>query len=163
MLLSILLPVLLTACVAGRTMTASTDLQQTDSVIVRETLRDTVVSIAADSSLVRALIECDSTGRAYLRQLEEYRAGARLPPPELSIDTNNVLTATAAIDSMEIYLTLKARHREDTSIHREVVTPGVEVNHLTWWQTPWIRLGQILAVAGVAVGGFRLFKLVKRT
>ena len=133
----------------------------TDSVVIREVLRDTVVTVEADSSLVRALVECDSLGRARLRELREYRAGTRLPPPKVSIE-DNVLTATASIDSMEIYLTLKERYRQDLKAEKEVIIKTVEVNRLNWWQTLWMRLGQVLTAAAVAVGGYKIIKLVKR-
>lgn len=35
-------------------------------VVVTETIRDTVIQIRPDSSIVQALIMCDSTGRAML-------------------------------------------------------------------------------------------------
>ena len=136
-------------------MTVSNEKQTTDSVVIREILRDTVVTVEADSSLVRAL------GRARLRELREYRAGTRLPPPKVSIE-DNVLTATASIDSMEIYLTLKERYRQDLKAEKEVIIKTVEVNRLNWWQTLWMRLGQVLTAAAVAVGGYKIVKLVKR-
>lgn len=142
-------------------MAVSTDRQRADTVRIREILRDTVVAFPADSSLVRALVECDSTGRAYLRELEEYRAGSRLPPPRVAID-DNVLTATAAIDSMAIYMEMKDRYIEAARTEREVVVQTVEVNRLTGWQKFWIRTGQLLAAAAVAVAGYRVYKLVKR-
>ena len=128
--------------------------QSTDSVVVREVLRDTVVTVEADSSLLRALVECDSLGQAHLRQLAEYRAGDRLPPPKVSI-RDNVLTATAAVDSMAIYLTLKDRFTESTKIEREVVTQPVEVHRLTWWQTRWMLAGQMLTAAAEPLIGWR--------
>ena len=142
-------------------MTVSNEKQTTDSVVIREILRDTVVTVEADSSLVRALVECDSLGRARLRELREYRAGTRLPPPKVSIE-DNVLTATASIDSMEIYLTLKERYRQDLKAEKEVIIKTVEVNRLNWWQTLWMRLGQVLTAAAVAGGGYKIIKLVKR-
>ncbi len=108
----LVLLVTLAGCAARPRMTVSNEKRTTDSVVIREVLRDTVVTVEADSSLVRALVECDSLGRARLRELREYRAGTRLPPPKVSIE-DNVLTATASIDSMEIYLTLKERYRQD--------------------------------------------------
>lgn len=128
-----------------------------DSVRVVETLRDTVVTVEADSSLLRALVECDSLGQAHLRELAEYRAGNRLPPPTVTI-RDNVLTATAAVDSMAIYLTLKDRYTEAIQQQREVVTKTVEVNRLTWWQTLWLRTGQILAAAVALLIGWKLLK-----
>ena len=71
---------------------------------------------------------------------------------------DNVLTATAAVDSMAIYLTLKDRFTESTKIEREVVTQTVEVNRLTWWQTLWMRAGQILTAAAALLIGWKLLQ-----
>lgn len=138
-------------------MATSSDRSQTDSVRVVETLRDTVVRLAADSSLLRALVECDSLGQARLRELEEYRVGDRLSPPSVTI-RDNVLTATARVDSMAIYLTLKDKLKEVIKIEREVVTQMVEVNRLTWWQTLWVRVGQIAIAVAAAVAAWKLIK-----
>lgn len=130
---------------------------RTDSVRVVETLRDTAVTVQADSSLIRALIECDSLGQAHLRQLEEYRAGERLPPPRVDID-NNVLTATAHIDSMSIYLQLKDRYKEAVQTDKRTVYKTEFVNRLTGWQRFWMRVGQIMAAAAAVVVAWKLLK-----
>lgn len=124
---------------------------------VVETLRDTVVTVKSDSSLIRALIECDSLGQAHLRQLEEYQAGERLPPPRVDID-NNVLTATAHVDSMSIYLQLKDRYKEAVQVEEKTVYKTEFVNRLTGWQRFWMRVGQIVAAAAAAVVAWKLLK-----
>jgi len=124
---------------------ASSQATSTDTVIIRETLRDTLIRIERDSSMVRALVECDSTGRAYLKELLQYQAGERLKPPRITLQ-DNVLTATASADSMAIYLTLKDRYEHKISDKSETETVVVEVNKLTRWQTFWMMLGRICAV-----------------
>ena len=119
-----------------------------------------MVKIEADSAMLRALIECDSLGQAHIRELLRYRSGQRVEPPQVEI-RDNVLTATARIDSQAIYLALKDRYVEkDTrTSHTEVRT--VEVNRLTWWQKLWCRLGQILAVTVLAIGGYKFYSFLK--
>ena len=51
----IMATLLLGACCSPRLLQSS--IYTTDTVIVREVLRDTAISVQADSSLVRALIE----------------------------------------------------------------------------------------------------------
>ena len=152
---------MLPGCAAKSRVTASGETRQSDSVFVREAIRDTVVTVPADSSMVRALLECDSSGQIRVREVEEYRSGTRLPPPRLKI-RDNVVTASAEIDSMNIYLALKDRYQATTKAEREVVIKTVEVNRLTRWQTLWMRFGQVLTAAVVAVGGYVIVKLVKR-
>ncbi len=120
---------------------------KSDSVYVKEILRDTVVHIEADSSLVRALIECDSMGRAYISQIVEMRDGENVSSPSLVIN-DNILTSTAIVDSMEIFMELKDKHSEH--IVKEVVTHVVEVNCLTVWQkiTCWVGGTSIVLLIG---------------
>ena len=102
-----------------------------DTIIVTETLRDTVIKVDADSSMIKALIECDSLGRAHLKQLNTYQAGERLMPPVITIK-DNIITTTAKIDSLNIYLKLKDRYKEVRKA--EVITKTIEVNKLSRWQ-----------------------------
>ena len=158
LLLFLLAFLLATSCRTAR-VTQSTQTHTADSVLVVETIRDTIVKVQADSSLIRALIECDSAGRATIRRLLEYQAGERLKPPEISIDENNVLTAKAQVDSLAIYLHLKERYEKNTSIHTQAAkeTVIVEVNRLTWWQKLWIRAGPPALILAV----FLIIKLFK--
>ena len=71
-----------------------------------EYLRDTVIHLKPDTSLIRALIECDSVGRARLTEISALSRSASLTQ-SLNLDDQGTLTATAAIDSMGIYLTYK--------------------------------------------------------
>lgn len=152
---------ILTGCGSHKMVAASTDRQTSDSVVIRETVRDTVVTVEADSALIRALVECDSLGQAHVRQLLEYQAGDRLKPPRVVI-RDNVLTATARIDSLAIYMQLKDRYQE--AVKREIVTVTqyVETNKLTWWQTLFHRLGIITAIVVPLLAGLKIYKLIKR-
>lgn len=128
-----------------------------DSVVIRETVRDTVVTIRPDKSVIRALLECDSLGQVRLRELIEYQAGERVRPPKIGI-RDNVLTATAEVDSLTIYMRLKDRYERHVSQSAEKQTVVVEVNRLTWWQELWIRAGRVLATALVGLIAFKLGK-----
>ncbi|MDR1155302.1 MAG: hypothetical protein LBL04_11395 [Bacteroidales bacterium] len=116
----------------------------------REVIRDSIVTLPADSSMIRALVECDSTGKARIRHLLDMFAGSRTKPPRISIDADNVLTAECDVDSMSVYLALKDRYyREDS---RE--TAVVEVNRLYWWQYMLGGLG-VLFVIIIIIKAFR--------
>lgn len=132
----------------------------TDSIIVTERLRDTVVRIEADSSMIEALIECDSMGRAHLRELLDYRSGERLRPPKISIQ-DNILTASAEVDSMSIYLSLKDQLKEVYTGRQTDTTEYIEVNRLTWWQTLWVWAGKILTPLVLAAAAFRIYKQIR--
>lgn len=77
-------------------------------VVVTETIRDTVIQIRPDSSIVQALIMCDSTGRARLEEIRTLKESARIRQTLALKD--NKLTAKSVVDSMGIYLTYKERY-----------------------------------------------------
>ena len=150
--------VIMPGCRTVRTATSS-EIHATDTVVIRETVRDTIVIIQADNSLLRALLECDSLGQVRMKELLDYEAGDRLKPPDVDI-TDNVLTAKAQIDSLAIYLQLRDRYEKHstarTQADKEIIT--VEVNRLTWWQGLWVKLGK--GLFGVLAAGLiiKLFK-----
>ncbi|MFR9574293.1 MAG: hypothetical protein SNG79_01375 [Rikenellaceae bacterium] len=131
-----------------------------DSITVVETLRDTVVVIERDSSLIRALVECDSLGQAHFKELIEIRSGRDVTPPKLELK-DNILTATAAVDSMAIYLTLKDRYTEHKQVETITVTNTIETNYLTRWQKWMYNLGCIALGVLVCLVGFAIFKIFK--
>jgi hypothetical protein len=123
---------------------------------VVDTVRDTVVSIEADSSLIQALLECDSAGNVYVKQLLEYRAGKNLQPPQLSIH-NNRLTAVSKTDSMGIYLQLHDKYREQNKTEVKTKTVTVHVNELYWWQKILIGLGAVFCIL-LFIAGYKQIK-----
>ena len=101
-------------------------------VTVTETVRDTVIQVQPDSSVVEALIRCDSTGRARLEEIRTLRQSARVQQT-LSLKDNR-LTSKAVVDSMGIYLTYKDRYREEQKVQTIETVVEKEVNILHWWQ-----------------------------
>lgn len=99
----------------------------TTTETVVETLRDTIVEISPDSSLLVALLECDSAGNVLINRIKDLQSGKKLLPPQIDIK-DNILTATAKVDSLSIYLTLKDRYRES------VTSRTITVNKLTNFQ-----------------------------
>ena len=89
-----------------------------------EKLRDTTVYIPADSSYIRALLECDSLGNVMLKQFEELRLGKSVRPSVRIVD-NYIEVDCTTEDSMAIYITFKDRFEssdrlvEDTSTVKE--------------------------------------------
>lgn len=108
-------------------------------VTVTETIKDTVIQVQPDSSIVQALIRCDSTGRARLEEIRTLKESARVQQTlELK---DNRLTAKAVVDSMGIYLTYKERHREEQKVQTNETVIEKEVNVLKWWQKALMRVG----------------------
>lgn len=112
------------------------------------TVRDTVLQVRPDSSIVRALIRCDSTEHARLEEIRMLRESSRLqqaltvePPAEPYQPTT--LTIKAVVDSMGIYLTLRERHREEQQVRTVETIVEKEVNVLRWWQTALMWMGGV--------------------
>ena len=126
-------------------------------VTVTETIHDTVIQVQPDSSIVQALIRCDSTGRARLEEIQTLRQSERLRQT-ISLQDNR-LTAKATVDSMGIYLTYKDRYREEQKVQTIETVIEKEVNILRWWQKALMWAGGIAIVALIV---FILLRLVKR-
>jgi len=108
-------------------------------VVVTETIRDTVIQVHPDSSIVQALIKCDSTGRARLDEIRTLKESARVQQTLALKD--NKLTAKTVVDSMGILLTYKELYREEQKIQVVETIIEKEVNVLIWWQIALIWIG----------------------
>ena len=128
-------------------------------VTVTETVRDTVIQVRPDSSIVQALIRCDSTGRARLEEIQTLRQSERLRQT-LSLQGNR-LTTKATVDSMGIYLTYKDRYREEQKIQTIETVIEKEVNVLRWWQKVlmWAGVISTILLLGLIVAKFISIKL----
>ena len=118
---------------------------------VTEVLRDTVIMVQPDSSILQALVQCDSTGRARLQERNALKESARLqqtikidPDPEPHKPT--VITIKTQVDSMGIYLIYKERYKETAEIQQIETVIEKEVNILKWWQKFFITIGIILCI-----------------
>ena len=128
-------------------------------VTVTETIRDTVIQVRPDSSIVQALIRCDSTGRAKLEEIQTLRQSERLRQT-ISLQ-NDRLTSKAVIDSMGIYLTYKDRYREEQNVQTIETVIEKEVNVLRWWQKAlmWAGVISTILLLGLIAAKFISIKL----
>jgi hypothetical protein len=130
-------------------------------VTVTETVRDTIIQVRPDSSIVQALIRCDSTGRARLEEIQTLKQSERLRQT-FSLQDNR-LTSKAVIDSMGIYLTYKDHYREEQKVQTIETVIEKEVNILRWWQTALMWAGGIalLSIVVLAVVSLFRFRIIK--
>lgn len=111
----------------------------TQTTVITETVHDTTILLQPDTSILQALILCDSTGRAYLQQLQTLQANTRIHQ-QLQI-IHDTLTATTTIDSMAIYLEWKQRDTQ-TTITQYVEVPVIQqTNILKPWQKALMLIG----------------------
>ena len=127
---------------------------------VTEVLRDTVIMVQPDSSILQALVQCDSTGRARLQEINALKESARLqqtikidPDPEPHKPT--VITIKTQVDSMGIYLIYKERYKESAELQQIETVIEKEVNILKTWQKVLMWLG---AISVIIVIGYLLIK-----
>lgn len=137
--------------------------EKTESVT--ETIRDTVIMIQPDSSIMQALIQCDSTGRARLQEINALKESARLQQtismePEPQPYKPTVITVKATVDSMGIYLTYKERYKETAQIQKIETVIEKEVNVLKWWQKLFIWLGSVSTILIILTLVYALVKLM---
>lgn len=117
-----------------------------DSVrIVHETERDTMVMVTADSSWLKAWLECDSTGQVIMKELIAYQEGEHVGIPDVKID-NNVLTTRIKIDSFGIFLKLRDKYEMITTARVETIETVKEVNRLKGWQKVCVGLGIVFLI-----------------
>ena len=122
--------------------------------VVKEVVRDTVVKVQPDSSILQALIQCDSTGRARLKEINTLKESARIQQ-SVKMESEplpyqpTAITVKTFVDSMGIYLTYKDRFKESTEVREIETIIEKEVNILHWWQKALMWIGGIAIVAGI--------------
>ena len=115
---------------------------------VTEILRDTIIMVQPDSSILQALVQCDSTGRARLQEINALKESARLQQT-IKIDPDpkpykpTVITIKTQVDSMGIYLIYKERYKESAEIQQIETVIEKEVNILKTWQKVLMWLGAL--------------------
>ena len=97
-----------------RTLRTSSDVRRSDSVsyVDRLVVRDSLVRVPvpADSSILQALIECDSLNQAHIRYIVRLEDGTR---SNVSISLrDNLLTAACECDSFAIYSIYHERYQQ---------------------------------------------------
>ena len=122
---------------------------------VTEVLRDTVIMVQPDSSILQALVQCDSTGRARLQEINALKESARLQQtikidPDPKPHKPTVITIKTQVDSMGIYLIYKERYKETAEIQQIETVIEKEVNILKTWQKVLMWLGA-LAILWISI------------
>ena len=123
--------------------------------VVKEVIRDTVIQVQPDSSILQALIQCDSTGRARLQEIQTLKESARIQQ-SIKMEADplpyqpTVITVKATVDSMGIYLTYKDRFKESLETREIETIIEKEVNILHWWQKALMWAG-IIAIIGTCI------------
>ena len=115
---------------------------------VTEILRDTIIMVQPDSSILQALVQCDSTGRARLQEIYALKESARLQQtikidPDPKPHKPTFITIKTQVDSMGIYLIYKERYKESAEIQQIETVIEKEVNILKTWQKVLMWFGAL--------------------
>ncbi len=140
----LILPVILLLPSCSRRQYPQQSTGTVTTTTITETLHDTIITIQPDSSMIQALVECDSTGQAYLRQIHQLKAGTQIRQT-IHLEGGR-LTATSAIDSMSIYLTYKDRYQTTETSRTETSTITVTTNILKSWQKLLMFIGALALI-----------------
>ena len=131
--------------------------------VVKEVVRDTVVQVQPDSSVLQALIQCDSTGRARLQEIQTLKESARLQQ-SIKMESEplpyqpTAITVKTVVDSMGIYLTYKDRFKESTEVREIETIIEKEVNIIYWWQKVLMWIGIVFSLLFIV----KLYLQIKR-
>lgn len=95
--------------------------------------KDSITYLPADSSWLKALVECDEYGQVILKELQGYRNGKNVEVPLVTVSAN-VLTVKCKIDSMAVYNHYSKTVKKETQYRDRKVTETKYTNILSKWQ-----------------------------
>jgi hypothetical protein len=120
--LILLLIVSLTGCISEqRCLKRYPPAERTETFVQHDTVtsvKDSLITLPADSGLIRALLECQE-GKVVVIQIDEIKPGKKVVP-FIGLK-NNVLTTGARIDSGSVYFTWKETHIRETKIQVKTI------------------------------------------
>lgn len=134
-----------------------------NSITETETIDSLYKTMAPpDSSIIKLLIECNERGQALVRQVESYRGGNRIGPPEVIIEGNR-LTAKCKSDSLAIYNIFKKRFKREIEYRDRSVVVTKYTNMLTRAQRTMIAGFWVVSAALVLITVIYVKRLFKHS
>jgi hypothetical protein len=159
----------LTAC-KSTSVLPPTKTEVTNTVTIKEVVRDTIFEIQKDSSFYKAWLECQSPltpeggivpggkSKIVLRNLKT-KSGKYLKPPKVSI-IDNILTIDCEAEAQKLFAKWKDIYKIENM--QSVITNTVEVERqLTFWQKFQIWCGRLFIVIALFTAGKIIFKIYK--
>ncbi|WP_417366886.1 hypothetical protein [Flavobacterium beibuense] len=142
----------MTSCKSPKPIIVTEKVKET----ITETLHDTVFQTEKDSSMYRALLDCQD-GKVVIKEVIKAKPGDHLNAPEVTIN-NNTLSADCYAEAQRLFAQWKSTVKA-TVIEKPV--PVYIEKELTWYQKLQMWCGGIflLLLLGAAIWG--IIKLKK--
>jgi len=118
--------------------------------------KDSISYLPADSSWLKALLECNAQGQVVLKELQEYKSGKSANVPQVKVK-NNVITATCNVDSIAVFNHYSKHFKNKVEYRDKEVEKIVRVNYLTGFQKAEIKGFYITLVLLLALGSLIVY------
>lgn len=120
--------------------------------------RDSISYVLADSSMLKALLECNEFGQVVFKELQEYRNGKNVEVPVVNIE-DNVLTVKCKVDSIAVFNHISKTFKNKVEYRDKEVEKIVRVNYLTGFQKAEIKGFYIASILLLIVGSLIIYKI----
>lgn len=167
-LLIILFALMLVGCATQKHASSTETSHKKDTVTVEkiEYVEKEIIKSVPDSASMQALLECDSLGQVYIKQLLDYQSGKYIKPKIKLVD--NIIKVEAKVDSMAIYREYHKKYSKEDSLSSVIQTLQKEeeikadeniqkTKQLNAYKWILISIGVILLIC------FGIFLYVKKT
>lgn len=125
--------------------------------VFNEVVRDSIVTLPPDSSVIEAWFECDSLNHVIMTELEA-RAGNKLKP--YTTFNKGQFTATTKVDSQAVYLSWKEQH--DLTTITETKIKEVEVPKVVYKKPRWLKIMAWLGAGSIILLIFSFINKFKK-
>jgi hypothetical protein len=120
--------------------------------------KDSISYLPADSSWLKALLECNEHGQVIMKELQGYKDGKNVEVPWAEI-SNNVLTVKCNVDSVAVYNRISKRFKNKIEYKDREVLKEKRVNYLTPFQTAEIKGFYIASALLLILGSLFIYKI----
>ena len=149
-----LLATTLSSCKSASVVPPAT-IETTNTITIKEVIRDTIFQTEKDSSYYKAYLECVN-GKVVVKQATKpvVKSGKFLQPPKVSLK-DNILTIDCKAEAQKLFAQWKDTYTKELQSAIKHI-PYAVTTPLSWWQKTQIILGRIflgiLALFAIAVG-----------
>lgn len=124
-LIAFVFMVSLSSC-KDRHLSTNTERAVDTVTIYKETVRDSLVVVPADSSAIYALLDCDSLNNVYIKEISDLQGKrSSVNFSAAAVEKGFAIQADCICDSIAITLTMIDRYRDHT-VKSEVVTETIK-------------------------------------